>query len=312
MAGWTELNGDLRRSILSDTNINSDIICIQETHLSDNTFGQPALEGYKWRGHCRTLRHINSNRTHGGVGIFIKESLYQEYNISVIDEQYEGILAMLFKDKISGFCYIVFCCYLPPETSPYGRDSNSFFTHLLYLIYLHSYTDCTFICGDINARISNKKDTINVIDHIPDRTAIDEGYNKHGEAFLDFLIEARLAVTNGRINGHNDFTSVSTRGKSLVDYIAVPHENLIQCVSCDVHPNLDIIERNELYSLISEHSKPSDHSPVKLTFMIGPSNGECCSEYQNIETEANSENPNINSETKKKKYNFNSISRIFE
>ena len=116
----------------------------------------------------------------------------------------------------------------------------------------------------IHARISNKNDVINAIDNIPERTVIDEGLNKHGDAFIDFLIEARMAITNGRARGRNEFSSVSTRGKSLVDYIAVPQENFSSCISCDVYPISEIIDNSGLCAYISENSKPSDHSPIKL------------------------------------------------
>ena len=135
---------------------------------------------------------------------------------------------------------------------------------------------------------------------MPKRQVIDECFNKHGEAFLDFLIEARLAVTNGRIPGRNDFTSVSTRGKSLVDYIAVPHENFSQCVTCDVHPINEIIERCGFYSLISERSKQSDHSPIKLTYLINSVNDAYCTDNQNADQDSI-----------KKRYNYNTISPDF-
>ena len=303
MAGWTLLNSEFRRAILNSEDVKSDIICIQETHLADNITNQPELEGYKWRGHCRTQRHINANRTHGGVGIFIKESLYNVYDISILDSSYDGILSMLFKDKVTSYSFAVYCCYLPPETSPYGRDNTAFFTHLLSLIYLHNYVDCCFLAGDLNARISSKPDTIDIVDLIPDRETIDESFNKHGEAFLEFLLESRMIVTVGRVPGNLDFSSVSGRGKALVDWFAVPQENLDKCVSCDVIPLNEIIVKGDFQSLISNNCKPSDHSPIKLTYMIGSTSG-IGSNHEDVSSQNAQENV-------KKKYQYNTMSEDF-
>ena len=48
---------------------------------------------------------------------------------------------------------VVFVCYLPPENSVWGRDAESFFTHLEGCMYQYSSCDHMFICGDLNARI---------------------------------------------------------------------------------------------------------------------------------------------------------------
>ena len=264
MAGWTDNNAYLRKAILYE--FDADIFGLQETHLTDNSNNQPNLDGYNWVGHCRKKRHIKSKKTHGGVGIFIKKSLYETYNISVIDNSYEGILGILLKDKITEYCFTVFCCYLPPEHSPHGRDSNAFFTHLLSMRYLHSYADSCFILGDFNSRVSDKKDAISAIDPVIDRNTIDYTLNKHGESFLDFLKESCMVITNGRINGENNFTSISSRGKSVVDFVVIPIENIDECVNCSVHLVSEIIEDNNFESFISEKCKPPDHSPLILSF----------------------------------------------
>ena len=264
MAGWTANNSYLRKAILYE--LNSDILCIQETHLADNINEQPNLEGYEWIGHCRNIRHVKAKKTYGGIGVFIKKTLYETFNISTIDNTYEGILGLLFKDKVTEYCFTVFCCYLPPEHSPYGRDSTAFFTHLLTMIYLHSYADSCFTLGDFNSRISDQKDAITAIDYVTDRSTIDFTLNKHGEAFIDFLKESRMVITNGRINGVNNFTSISSKGKSVVDFVAVPIDNVDQCITCNVHLVSEIIEENGFESFISERCKPPDHSPICLTF----------------------------------------------
>ena len=154
----------------------------------------------------------------------------------------DGIMCWLFHDKTSKYFFTVYCCYLPPVNCQYGRDVTAFFTHLLSLIYLHSYVDCLFVFSDLNSRIGDNQGAIAAVDDIPKRETIDNAQNKHGESFLDFLIEARMFITNGRANGRNEFTSVSAWGKSVVDYLAVPHEYIGNCISCDLQLVSAIIE----------------------------------------------------------------------
>ena len=256
----------MRREILNS--LNADIIGLQETHLSSNTSDQPTLDGYKWFGHCRKTRHIRSKLTYGGVGFFIRETLFKSYVINVLDQSYEGIFCMLFKDKVSDYCFTVYCCYLPPEHSPYGRDSTAFYTHLLSLMYLHNFVDCSFVFGDFNGRIGDKQDIIHVVDHVNLRDVIDYTHNKHGEALLDFLIESRMVVTNGRVEGNNDFTSISSKGRSVVDYFAVPTENISCCSSFNVIPVTELMQKNKLETLLSERCRPPDHSVLSLKYKV--------------------------------------------
>ena len=80
------------------------------------------------------------------------------------------------------------------------------------MIYLHSYVDCSFVIGDLNCRLSEKHDAIASVGDVPKRCVIDTIQNKHSDAFLDSLMEARMALLNGRVGEViYDFTSVSPR-----------------------------------------------------------------------------------------------------
>ena len=292
---------DLRTAIIKFTN--SDIFGIQETHLDNNTSNQPSLPGYRWFGHCRNIRHIRSNITYGGIGIFIREELFNSYNISILDKSYEGILCILFKDKISDFSFTVYCCYLAPENSPYGRNSAEFYHHLLSLTYLHNFVDASFYLGDFNARISDKSDVIDDIDtQFVARNIIDLSHNKHGDALLDFLIESRLIVVNGRVaDGVNQFTSISSKGRAVVDYIIVPHENLIDCIYFNVDNVSDLISKYNLESMLSNRCKAPDHSVLTLKYLI----------FKNDRCDI-SDSDQLNSEKSIfKKYNYGTMSNEF-
>ena len=104
------------------------------------------------------------------------------------------------------------------------------------------------------------------IDHIPIRCVIDEVKNQHGSCFIDFLLESKMCLVNGRISPeNNDFTNVSKKGKSVVDYIVVPHENLSSCVHFSVTSCNDILSDFNLVHLIGNNSKVPDHSLLSLT-----------------------------------------------
>ena len=266
LAGWTENNKELRRAVLNHDSLRGDIICINETHLSNNIENQPFLENYTWYGHCRSVTHIRANRTQGGVGIFVHNSLFENYHVSILDKSYDGILGLLFKNKSTNYMFSIYACYLPPENSPYGRDSISFFSHLLSQIYLNNYVDASFTCGDFNSRLGEKQDLIDAIDSIPKRNIIDTVQNKHGDAFLDFLLEAKFIVANGRVDGHNDYTSVSGRGMAVVDYIAMCHDVFNSCSTFEIFPITQFIETNDMTTLVSENCKIPDHSPLSLKF----------------------------------------------
>ena len=92
----------------------------------------------------------------------------------MIDKNYDGILGVLFEHKVTDYQFIIFSCYLPPEDSPWGQDSDMFFGHLLGEIYANNYVDNYFICGDLNGRIGNMRDYTPDVDNLPTRINIDK------------------------------------------------------------------------------------------------------------------------------------------
>ena len=96
---------------------------------------------------------------------------------------------------------------------------------------------------------------------------IDKTINQHGHSFIECLNEAKLCIFNGRFNEtENNFTSVSTRGKTVVDYMCVPHDVMEKCVSFKVRTARSIIEDGNLSTLLGERSKAPDHSALITEF----------------------------------------------
>ena len=91
---------------------------------------------------------------------------------------------------------------------------------MLTSIYLADDVNAIFVCGDLNGRIGNLKDTVTALDTVPDRQVLDTVINQHGHSLVEFLQETAMCMVNGRVTPeHNDFTFIANRGKSVVDYI---------------------------------------------------------------------------------------------
>ena len=167
--GWTVSNSELRKSIINSLNV--DIIGLVETHLpsdGDNI----ELPGFTWFGNCRKLVHIKAKKHSGGVGFLIKNDLFKDFNIQVLDKSFEGIIALELEHKCTSFTVVVIVCYLPPEQSHWGRDSGDFFANLCTVFSLGIDADNILITGDFNARIGDLSDSIHDVDNITDRIAL--------------------------------------------------------------------------------------------------------------------------------------------
>ena len=103
-----------------------------------------------------------------------------------------------------------------------------FYSHLLSELYLHNEADAMVFCGDYNGRIG-KCDHVNleVDKDVVKRISIDTVKNTHGGALLEFIADGKLALLNSRVDPNNDnYTFISSRRKSVVNYFIVPQGNL--------------------------------------------------------------------------------------
>ena len=113
-----------------------------------------------------------------------------------------------------------------------------------------------YICGDFNSRCGDASDYIEGIDDVRERDIIDVTSNHYGDLLLDFLVDCNFCMINGRVKGKNDFTSVSHRGRSVVDYVLVPHEQLCDIASMSILLMTETIEQFDL----NRCDKIPDHS----------------------------------------------------
>lgn len=167
---------------------------------------------------------------------------------------------------------MIIAVYLSPENSVWGRDSVNFFAHLEHIIYTCPDVDDVIITGDINSRIGDSLDYIPGIDEVRPRIHIDTYKNLHGNSFIDFLLNTRMFICNGRITPQFDnFTFIEpSRGRSVVDYFVVSLETLQKCIEFKVLTAREVIDVN-FYSNNIDTCNISipDHSVLLLVFDVG-------------------------------------------
>ena len=73
----------------------------------------------------------------------------------------------------------------------------------------------------------------------------------------------------GRVTPNlDDFTFMSSRGKSVVDYVAIPQSWVDICNSCCVLAVSDVIDKLKCEKLLSSTSKDPDHSIIVTKFTL--------------------------------------------
>ncbi|XP_060587764.1 uncharacterized protein LOC132743245 [Ruditapes philippinarum] len=180
---------------------------------------------------------------------------------------------------------LLFSCYLPTENSTRGRDSQGFFSHLLAQIYVNSESDTIIVAADFNSRIGSLSDILSELDCIPQRTVLDKTINQHGHAFIEFLNDARFCVLNGRFNINDDnYTSVSRKGRAVVDYLCVPQDNLHLFEGFKVITVQSIVDAHGLHGLLGERSRLPDHNILITEFntLSSENVGQSCDNHERI------------------------------
>ena len=118
----------------------------------------------------------------------MKNELFVDFNVSILQESYEGILWIKLAHKTEGFTLLPCVCYLPPENSSRRIDVNAFFDSLLSDFYVFQNIGKPFIFGDFNSRCGDLEDFIAGVDDITARKVTDYKANYYGERLIEFLI----------------------------------------------------------------------------------------------------------------------------
>ena len=94
--------------------------------------------------------------------------------------------------------------------------------------------------------VAKGSDYIEGVDDVIERDIIDSISNHYGDLLLNFLIDCNFCMLNGRVKGKNEFTHVSHRGRSVVDYVLIPHEQIINVKSMNVCLMTETVEKIRL------------------------------------------------------------------
>ncbi|VDH96507.1 Hypothetical predicted protein [Mytilus galloprovincialis] len=267
---------------------NLHILGLVETHLTGNTGIN--IDGYTWFGLNRKEIHIRAKTGSGGVGILIRNDVRDEFNINIVEDNTDGIIWVKFEDKnFAHNCFYVCVIYLPPENSTRAVNIHEFFDILMTNIYTIPQGKPFYICGDWNSRCSDLPDSIEGIDKLPQRNVVDFQHNGYGNIFCDFLTDVNCCILNGRKTLHNDFTFVSTRGMSVVDYCVLPYEHLDNFNNFNVIRTSSIVEQINALGKYDLKKAMPDHSLLTWDFTLN-FDSNCCINTQTRGT----------SETKKK------------
>ena len=124
------------------------------------------------------------------------------------------------------------------------------------------------IMGDLNSRCANAQDYIEGVDTVAERDVVDYSSNSYGELLIQFLISANCCMLNGRNYYKNDFTCVSTKGLSVVDYLIVPHEDLHSFSDFSVTRSKDLFTQAGCVSLIDTSRVIPDHSCLTCSMAL--------------------------------------------
>ena len=254
--GWTELNKEIRSKVIE--HVNPDICCLLETHCKDHGNLKVELPHYVSidLNHNRVLMGMTTGRTHGGISMLIKESLLQEFRLSVLDNSIDDYIMVNLKNKVTSHSINLHCAYLKPENSVWNNNDDIYQT---MLTNVYSYSDCdrSIILGDFNARLGSKVDFIPNVDNINEREVLDLTENKQGADLLDLLLDSKHCILNGRI-GKQSYTCIKPKGRSVVDYITCDHLSLpyfsnFECLTPE--NQTDLIQRDTSFGRrVSDHS----------------------------------------------------------
>ena len=171
----------------------------------------------------------------------------------------EGILWTQLQSRYDNEHTVLLCvAYLPPSNSCRGDTAQTFYDTLLGQVYMYWNENDILICGDFNGRIGNAQDIELSDDTSQNRHPVDTVRNKYGDYLIEFLRDSGMCVMNSRVNPENDnYTCISRRGRSVVDYMIIPRASLDNASKCSVKTVSDLCEE---YNLTPPFRNTPDHS----------------------------------------------------
>ena len=251
--GWTSNNEKLRQELIKGSEC--ELIGVMETHLKENE--SIKVEGYCWYGKNRMT---NVNKGSGGMGILVKDDILGSYTVGELSLDSEHLHGIKLQNDHTNFKIGIYVIYLPPEGSSYSKNIQGMYDELLMQVYTTVNWDNILIMGDFNSRVGNLKVTCET-DQMSDCRVVDETVNGHGKMLLNFLIESKCCILNGRVTGDNDYTLENVNGRSVVDYFIARHVDVENYAEVGIRHCIELVSNG---ANISEKSRLSDHKAITI------------------------------------------------
>ena len=119
-------------------------------------------------------------------------------------------------------------------------------------VYRQHKANNVVICGDFNARIGEKSDTIHC-DSLPERHVLDKTTNSYGDKLLTFINDIKGCIINGRLTpDKNYYTSVANhKGLVVVDYIITRQCDYSAMRELRISSQTDVADLEQIQHMIS-------------------------------------------------------------
>ena len=210
------------------------------------------LRGISGFGNNRKVIHKKAVCGSGGVGVLVKESLLRSWSCEVLDNEVEDILWVKLSSVVSELVLLLAVCYIPPISS--GREvcNEERWLRLSEQVSKYACLGTVILCGDFNARCGNMDEA----EGVACRVSEDQVINEQGRMMVDWTRSLGLCMVNGRV-GSGDFTCVSPKGSSVVDYCLLFKDDLEVISDFEVVSMTDFVDRfhaGRVVERIPDHS----------------------------------------------------------
>ena len=241
---------------------NYDMLSVCETKL--DRYDLIELPGYVFFSQCRKQKYI---RKSGGIGVFIKQSLFP--HVSHIESDSDYVLWLSISKKVFNTDEDIYvgAIYIPPNDSKfYNPDEiENFNVEITNMCVSNKYV---LLMGDFNARTQNKQDFLeednffikyfdfdkDMISHFSvssvldqcklpkKRTSQDKVINNEGNKLIDICKSNNLFILNGRCGTDKNIGAMTFRNLSVIDY-SIVSQHALQFVNM-----FEILEVDPLFS----------------------------------------------------------------
>ena len=144
-----------------------DIFCIQESKLDD--IDVVSLDGYAFFHQTRKQKY---KRKSGGIGVFVKESVFRNFEIVNSSSDYILWLKVSFKGKEHDNDFVFGVVYKPPESSRFLTDDETQLFEVEITSMCVDYKN-VYLIGDMNAHTGYKADFIEADQFLADNFDFD-------------------------------------------------------------------------------------------------------------------------------------------